>query len=134
MPTPRKPPHLKLLSGSRQPDPGPAIDLPVLEVVPPPPEWLPNAHAVNEWKRLALVLTANRLLTEASLGALGVLCAIHGEIVDLWSRRVSPTGHLLAQYRNLSNDFGMTPISRSKVRTDAPHQPNLFSQNGKRPK
>lgn len=120
MGNPRKPAHLKAVAGTGQPcrEAPPSVEMPLVNSVPNAPDWLPNAHAVKEWDRLAPILHANKLLTEACLSALGVLCALHGELVDLWSRRVSPTGHMLAQYRALVNDFGLTPVAQGKVRAN----------------
>lgn len=133
MPYPRKPLALKLISGSRQPEPSPVIEMPTIDA-PPAPDWMPNAHAVKEWDRLAAILAANRLLTEASLSALGQMCALHGKIVQLYAAGESPNASLIAQYRALANDFGLTPVAQGKVR---PHgeEPakNEFSSNGKRP-
>lgn len=133
MPYPRKPLALKLISGSRQPEPSPVIEMPTIDA-PPAPDWMPNAHAVKEWDRLAAILAANRLLTEASLSALGQMCALHGKIVQLYAAGESPNASLIAQYRALANDFGLTPVAQGKVR---PHgeEPakNEFGSNGKRP-
>ena len=109
------------------------IELPPLTQAPPAPDWLPNAHAVKEWNRLAPILSANRLLTEAGLSALGMLCALTGRLIQLWTAGELPTGHMLAQYRNLTNDFGLTPVAQGKVRA-AGSEPsgNRFAANGKR--
>jgi len=60
----RKPHNLKVIDGTvqkcRETE---GVELPLVDSVPPAPDWLPNTHAVNEWQRLASVLTANRLLT-----------------------------------------------------------------------
>lgn len=97
---------------------------------PPAPDWMPNVHAVKEWNRLAPILHANKLLTEAGLSALAVLCALHGDIVDQWARRISPTGHLLAQYRSLVNDFGLTPVAQGRVRPSGEKEKqNAFARN-----
>lgn len=135
---PRKPLALKLISGTDRRDrraPAPMIPLPAVDAVPEPPDWLPNAYAVAEWHRVAPILVANRLLTEAGLSALGMLCSLHGKIVQLYSAGASPSGHMLAQWRNLSNDFGLTPGSRVRpVAAPAPGAPaNRFAQRGKRP-
>jgi len=118
MPAPRKPGHLKVIAGTdqpcrRAPDP---VDLPLLDELPQTLDWLPNAHAVREFERLAAILFNNRLLTEGGLMALGHLCALHGKLVQLWTAGESPTGHMLAQYRALVNDFGLTPVAQGKVR------------------
>src|SRR5690606_4309529 len=107
---PRKPTALKVLSGSRQPDPAPVVDLPLVSEIPPAPEWLPNKHAEAEWDRLAAILHANGLLTEAGLGPLAMLCALHGKLVQLWMAGETPTGHMMAQYRALVGEFGLTPV------------------------
>lgn len=104
------------------------IDLPLVDEIPEPPNWLPNIHAQKEFERLAPILHANKLLTEAGLTALAHLCALHGKLVQLWSAGESPTGHMLSQYRNLINDFGLTPVSQGKVKiSDSKSPGNRFN-------
>ena len=132
MANPRKPAHLKAVAGTAQPcrEAPPAVELPLVAECPPAPDWMPNVHAVKEWNRLAPILHANKLLTEAGLSALAVLCALHGDIVDQWARRISPTGHLLAQYRSLVNDFGLTPVAQGRVRPSGEKgKKNAFARN-----
>lgn len=130
-------PHeLKVVAGTDRPDrkSDEGVDLPLVDKVPPAPDWLPNVHAKKEFKRLAAILHANRLLTEGGLMSLGHLCALHGKLVQLWSAGESPSGHLLSQYRNLINDFGLTPVSQGKVKpgAGAENSGNKFATNGKR--
>jgi len=135
MPNPKKPRALKVVSGTVQPsrDEKPSFELPPVVDVPEPPEWLPNAHAVKEWKRLAPVLVANKLLTDVGLSPLGNLCALHGKMVQLWAAGEAPVASMVAQYRNLINDFGMTPVSQGKVRPVGEEPAgNKFAQRGKR--
>lgn len=136
MANPRKPTALKVIAGTDRPDraPPPAVELPLADQVPPAPDWLPNAHAVKEFERLAPILHANRLLTTAGISALGVLCALHGKIVQLFAAGESPTGHMVAQYRALVNDFGLTPVAQGKVKPLGPEKEkgNRFAGNGKR--
>ncbi len=119
MPGPQKRPvALKVIAGTDRVD-RPAlvgVELPALDQVPSPPDWLPNAHAVNEWQRLAPILTANRLLSEADLSSFGHLCGLHGKIVQLWAAGEAPTGHMLAQYNSLAGAFGLAPAWRGKVK------------------
>lgn len=136
MPGPsKKPTSLKVVAGTTRKDrevPG-AVDLPLVSAVPKAPDWLPNAHAVKEWSRLAPILVANRLLTEGGLSALGMLCALHGKIVQLYAAGEAPTGHMLAQWRNVTNDFGLTPAAQGKVKqVGDPPAKNPFSRNGSR--
>jgi len=135
MPNPKKPRALKVVSGTVQPsrDENPAVELPPVAEVPEPPDWLPNAHAVKEWKRLAPILVANKLLTDAGLSPLGNLCALHGKLVQLWAAGEAPVASMVAQYRNLINDFGMTPVSQGKVKAVGEEPAgNKFAQRGKR--
>jgi len=137
MPTPRKPHNLKVIGGTDRADRlvRDAVEMPLIDIAPLPPDWLPNIHAQKEWERLSAILLANRLLTEVSLGPLGVLCALHGQIVQQYAAGVAPTGHMLAQYRNMVNDFGMTPVAQGKVRQlgEKP-KANQFARNGAKAK
>jgi phage terminase small subunit len=132
MPQPPKHRHLKAISGTQRPDRDEldnGVALPLVTDAAPP-EWLPNAHAVNEWHRLAPILKANGLLTEGGLSAFGMLCAVQGKLVQLWSAGECPSGHLIAQYRNLCNDFGLTPIAQGKVKPmKATGSANPFERN-----
>jgi len=139
MPGPgKKPSHLKAVAGTTRKDRAPASplpEIPAIECIPSAPDWLLNAHAINEWKRLAAILTANKLLTEGGLSALGMLCNLHGEIVRQTSVGMMPPAHLFAQYRAMVNDFGLTPVAQGKVKpsgeTEKPA--SKFSGIGKRP-
>jgi len=138
MPQPKKPPNLKAIAGTKRPDRdgilgGVAVDLPLVNEVPLPPDWLPNVHAMKEWERLAPILVANKLLTQAGLSALGILCSLHGKIVQLFAAGETPHASLVAQQRGLMNDFGLTPASQGKVKPGAETDPgNKFAKNGRR--
>ena len=132
---PKKPPSLKAIAGTVRPfrEVAAGMPLPVLDAAPPAPDWL-SVHAVKEWDRLAPMLVANGLLTEGGLSALAVLCALLGDLVRSWAAGIVPKGALLAQYRGLCNDFGLTPIAQGKVRgAEATSAGNRFAGNGRRP-
>ena len=136
MPGPSKKPRtLKVIAGTDRKDrePDNVVDLPTISNVPPAPDWLPNAHAKKEWDRLAPILVANKLLTEAGLQALGHLCALHGKTVQLYAAGEAPNASMVGQLRNLINDFGLTPVAQGKVKPagEGPTS-NAFSKNGKR--
>lgn len=141
MPNPRKPNPLKVIAGTERKDRAPVADAPVVELplveeVPAAPDWLPNPHAVKEWNRLAPILHANKLLTEASLSTLGQLCALHGKVVQLYAAGEAPVASMVAQLRALSNDFGLTPVAQGKVRPNSGKEENAvnkFARNGRRP-
>jgi len=136
MARPRKPNQLKVITGTNQPcrlDVNP-VELPLVANVPPAPDWLPNAHAVKEWGRLAPILQHVGLLTEAGLSALGMLCALHGKLVQLWAAGESPNASLVGQYRGLVNDFGLTPVAQGKVKSGGEEKEgNRFAKFGNRP-
>jgi len=128
-----KPKELKILSNTVRPCRDKAtITLPVVSGVPDPPKWLPNAAAIVEFKRLATILVANKLLTEGSITSLGHLAAIHGKLIQIWSSGDTPSGFLISQYRNLINDFGLSPVSSAKIGAAPVKKPNAFASNGKR--
>jgi hypothetical protein len=137
MPGPaKKPSHLKAVAGTSRPDREPAsvVEIPLVDEIPEPPDWLPNVHAVKEFKRLAAILFNNKLLTEGALMALGHLCALHGSLVQLWAANVNPTGHMLAQYRALINDFGLTPVAQGKVKSgDNEDRGNSYAKRPQKP-
>ena len=118
MGNPRKPTALKLVAGTDRPDrvAPVSVALPLAETIPGPPKWIKNPAAKEEFMRLAKILHANKLLTEACLSTLAVLCALHGEIATKFGKKEAPTGHMLAQYRALVNDFGLTPVAQGKIR------------------
>jgi phage terminase small subunit len=135
MANPRKPTTLKAIAGTARPDREPegGVELPLVDAPPDPPDWLPNSHAVKEWNRLVPILMANKLLTEAALGPLAHLCALHGKIVQLYAAGEAPTASMSGTLRNLQNDFGLTPVAQGKVKAtgDVPAG-NKFATNGKR--
>lgn len=135
MSRPRKPTALKVVAGTDRPDreaPA-AAELPLVTDVPPAPDWMPNAHARKEWERLAPILHANKLLTEAGLSALGQLCALHGKTVQLYAAGEAPVASMVAQLRGLMNDFGLTPVAQGKVKPngDTEKPGNAFAALGK---
>ncbi|VVE49876.1 hypothetical protein [Pandoraea sputorum] len=136
MPNPGKPRALKLLNGSRRvDDSGPSVELPLVQAYPDPPEWLPNAHAVKEWHRVVPLLMNVRLLTEASLTAVGHMCAVHGRITQEYAANMTPTGSLLSILRNYQNDFGLTAMAQQKIRPPGELPAgNKFTSNGRKPK
>ena len=135
MANPKKPNHLKVISGTNRKDreAESVIEHPLVENVPVAPDWLSNIHAKKEWDRLSPILHANKLLTQAGLMAFGHMCSLHGKLVQLWAAGESPSGHLLSQYRNLINDFGLTPVAQGKIKPMGGDKPgNKFSKNGKK--
>src|SRR4051812_21530229 len=113
--------QMHVLAGTLRPnrDHGAPIALPLVTVPPPPPNWLPCVRAIQEWERLAPILTTHGLLTTASLTTFGQLCALAGTLADMWAAHEVPTGHLIAQHTALATQFGLMPLAQSKLRPPA---------------
>ena len=99
-----------------------------------------NAHAVIEWNRLAPMLTANKLLTEAGrwreivgFAHPGVLCRADRLIVELAAQILVSlrteqwrnSAALLIRFESVLGKLGMSPADRSKV--------SVFKTNGANP-
>lgn len=135
MANPRKPAQLKAVAGTARKDRDVPVEveLPLVDVAPDAPDWLPNAHAVKEWSRLVPILMANKLLTDAALSPLAHMCALHGKIVQLYAAGEAPTASMSGTLRNLQNDFGLTPVAQGKVKAGPEDQKgNAFAGNGRK--
>jgi phage terminase small subunit len=131
-----KPTHLKALAGTLEPGreaKNGGIDIDPIDNVPAPLDWLSNGHAVKEWERLAPILVANKLLNDSNLCVFGMLCSVHGKLVQLMNAGECPNGAMLSQYCRLVAEFGLTPASQSKIRIGkSEEKSNKFATNGKR--
>lgn len=114
----RKPDSLKLFQGTFRPSRAAPehVELPLVEEVPPPPPWLTHQLAIDEWMRLARILVANRLLSEGALGPLAILCALHAVLAQATSTGATPKASLVAQFRALSGDFGLTLAGAQRLK------------------
>lgn len=102
-----------------------------------PPAWL-GKHARAEWRKVAPILTARRILTETDLTSLAHYCAAAGlvreaqKIIDregmvtMTERglRAHPAVRIqsdaMTRARLLAAELGLTPVSRNRqtIRTD----------------
>lgn len=130
MPNRRKPKQFKLLQGTARKDRDkPEFELPALTELPAPPEWLQNVDAVDAWDRFGDELVAHRVITEADLTLLAHLCRMHGHLLELYRSGAEVQASMIAQYRLLASDFGLTPTSRSRVQPAGdPREANPFAQ------
>lgn len=109
------------------------VNIDLVDEIPDVPHWVTHEVAVAEFKKLAPILYKHGLLTVGGVAGLGVLCNLLGQLVQTWMDGESPSGHVLAQYRQLINDFGLTPVAQSRV-TPSTQKPkdNPFKANGTR--
>jgi phage terminase small subunit len=119
----RKAPDLKVVCGSRKPEPE-TTDEPsaedVLAELPPAPDYLPNDEAKSEWKRTGRLLIERGWLTEMRLSALGLFCAMHGKLTQVLHAGDLPKAHLLQQYRQMQRDLGIIGMTNKTQVDDKP--------------
>ena len=73
-------------------------------------------------------------MIEADLSTLGMLCALHGKIVQLYAAGETPTASMASTLRAMQSDFGLSAVARAKVSTAPEGKPkNPFTGHGKRP-
>lgn len=134
-----KPPHLKAISGTTRKDRAarqraiePPPDVPPAIEIPPPPDWLGSAHAVNEWNRVVPILTEAGMLNGLMLTPLAHYCALHGRIVTLTAAGAHVQTSATATLAKMASDLGLTYAAQSRGRSPDGPKPNKFSNNGRR--
>jgi phage terminase small subunit len=110
------------------------IAYPVLEEMPPMPNWLPNPDAVEEWNRLAPFLFSIGVMNKGSIHAFAHYCALHGTLVAGYRKSEMPNAAMINALRGLQTEFGLTPMSNAKMgmtKSDKP-KPNKFTDGSKK--
>ena len=138
MPNPRKPDHLKAISGTDQPcrrDPLADIlpDYPKVEEFPGPPPNL-NVDGAAMWNALGPQLVAVGLLQVVDLYALEHMCYLWQQFRQKASAKLEITASESNALKACWSDFGLTPAARRRVVAaagDAPSK-NRFAQHGRR--
>ena len=131
-----QPTKLRVLRGNPGKHPfNPAEPTPTALQNPPPPDWI-DGEAKAEWERIAPMLGRLGLITETDLHALTAYCEAWAtwkgatQQIRKWGMvlkakddipKVSPyvkiAHNALLQMRGLLLEFGMTPSSRTRMRT-----------------
>ncbi len=133
-----KPTALKLVQGNpgHRPLPENEAEIEVPDELPEPPEHL-DVEACREWVRTGTLLLKSGLLTELDTGALAVYCTAysrwadaeerirkHGPIVEApgtgypsQSPYLQIANKAMEQMLKIQAEFGMTPSSRTRVKT-----------------
>ncbi len=110
MPAPRKPPELKIISGSRKPD-RPDLRPPpdrVLTHLPPPPDFLTTPDQREAWQKAGNLLLANGELEELKLQQLALYAALAGKCALQIRAGLTPTPSTFRELRGLMHDLGLT--------------------------
>lgn len=107
----RRPEYLKVLSGTVRADRPPEVAaIPqdqVMTELPPPPEWMPNEIAKQEWANIGGELLKRGLLAVDRLMTLGIYCATSGKIAQKYQAGDIPTAHMLSQFTKLGKELGI---------------------------
>jgi len=126
----RKPihPHLHVIRGTGRTDRVAAVatGTPVLDM-PACPDWITSARGRAEFNTLARLLCVNKALAQEVLGPLAVTAALAGQIQDAFAAGLTPQGALIAQYRGLLADLGLSGIKRVRE----PERENPFRKYNK---
>jgi hypothetical protein len=139
MANPRKPRHLKLISGTNRQDRPPAdtsAALTALERAPPAPDWLPNSQAKAIWERYAPIAMRVGTLTEGTVESFAHWCAIGGKLRHAYSAGITPAMAMHREFRALSADFGLGSLAIAKPTSPGgPERPkNPFAKFRERPR
>lgn len=126
------PPGLKVLKGTERPDrevpEAPEFDL--IDDFPDPPQHL-NPDGVEMWWNLGRQLVDARVLQVVDLYALEHLCATWQMIRKKIKAEMEITAAENTALKSLFSEFGMTPASRSKVKSGGEKKPgNKFANGG----
>src|SRR5687767_12384414 len=125
MPGPKRTPrHLRLLRGTLRPsrDQTPAVGLPPITDAPRPPRWLTNVAGLREWNRLARIMLANGLLTEGNIILLSHTVMLGLRIAEGRRAGATPDASLLAVYRRLLGDLGLSSMAALPAPQDKPNR------------
>lgn len=127
---------LKSLQGTSRPDrtqpTGVSEEFEPVALMPPPPAWMTDAWALDEWHKLGPILLRVGLLTKGTLNGFAQLCSLHGELATGYQNKQSPQGTTLNAYIKLITEFGLTPAAAGKIsHPDPVQQGNKFRNNGK---
>lgn len=134
MPAKRVPDNVKALRGTDKPckEFGPSLDFEAVEDLPAAPQYL-DVRAKAYWDRITPVLFEKRVLSVADLEALEVLCILYGKVRQAVEAGVDVNAATVTQLRLYQTEFGMTPVSRQKIRAgDDGSKGNKFTGNGKK--
>jgi len=124
------PNHLKVVRGTDQPSRMQVLEVEFepLEQAPGAPEWL-DILAKKYWDRIVPVLMAKKVLSDADIEALAILCALYGKVRQAYSAGVELSASIITQLRLYQTEFGLTPVSRSKItKSGEDGKPNKFKK------
>jgi phage terminase small subunit len=93
---------------------------------PDRPKYL-KGEAKKEWDRQVGYLTRDGVLAKREHAMLAAYCVLHGQFVESVRKGTPLIASLIAQYRALATEFGLTPSSRVKTHAAKPQE---AQQNG----
>ena len=130
---PRLPDNVKALRGRRDKSPtaGPAPEFEQLTDTIPPPDTL-GRHGARYWEETLPTLIAANVIQRSDLGAFEALCHLFHQFQDCVEHGDPVPAPIMAQFRAYCGEFGLTPASRTKVKSfGGQREINPFTANGK---
>lgn len=111
------------------------VNAKLLEEVPAPPEWLVELDnlrddkysSVDAFNKKASWLVAHKLITDGDIDMLAMLSALEVAMILKWLDGREPSMSQYTQYKAFASEFGLTTISRERIRgADAGGAKNRF--------
>lgn len=128
------PDNVKKLRGTAQPCRlvGETLEFEQVEDAPEAPESL-GLFGRQYWERITPLLLDKRILTQADLESLEVMCILYHKIRQSVAAGVDLNAASITQLRLYQTEFGLTPASRAKLKAgDDGSKGNKFTGNGKK--
>lgn len=101
--------------------------IPTLKLVPPVPAWVSrDAIARAAWQRYARQLVAVGVLAELHLEAPAILCMLTAALRRQYAQGQVPKGAMLAQWRGLAAEFGLSPVAGQRLQVAEPEDADPF--------
>ena len=128
---PKKSAKLKLLQGNQgrhkstkelEKEAASEIVVEPLTEIPKPPIKLKGIVAKREWNRLMPILIKRGIISDDNLSSFVTYCNRLADIAKCDKNDQIPPASLIAQFRLLAEEFGLTPASRVKVKTISDNQ------------
>lgn len=104
-------------------------DVPVLDIMPNPPDWLIGHDALTAWKNTGQLLINLKMLSPVDLPAFAQMCALEDKVIEIYKSGETPHNSQLATLRAFYADFGIAPMARQRLKmTVAAPTSNKFTK------
>lgn len=117
MPRPKPPNKVLELRGEKNKDrflpDGVKVDK--FDDIPDAPDWL-GGRALNLFKHYCGLLVPLNILSPNDINSLAMFCKLEAKMIMLWQADETPSMSMYTQYKQFASDFGLTILSREKMK------------------